>query len=194
MRYESFVRQQICEVGKILWQLGFTPFNAGNIVVKIADDEYLATPTRVSKGTMTPDMILKINGNMEVLEKMAPYELTSEVKIHIKALKIREQYGAAATIHTHSPFCQIFSILNEPFMDQEGEFVGPKSVPVTPYEKPGSDELADSIVTAMEAGPHVIMGGHGPLVVGNSLDQALMFSEMIEHSAKIAYHLRLLKR
>lgn len=194
MKYESFVRQQICEAGKILWTLGFTPFNAGNICVKIADNEYLATPHNVSKGTMTPDMILKINGDMEVLECMAPYELTSEIKIHIRALKIREDLGATASIHTHSPYCQIFSILNEPFMDMEGEFVGPKSVPIAPYEKPGSVELAESIVSAMEKGPYVIMGGHGPLTVGNSLDQALMFSEMIEHSAKIAYLLRQLKK
>ena len=194
MNYTDFVRQQICDAGKILWQLGFTPFNAGNICVKVADNEYLATPTQVSKGTMTPDMILKINGDLEVLECMAPYQLTSEIKIHIRALKIREKYGATATIHTHSPYCQVFSIINEPFMDMEGEFVGPKSVPIVPYAKPGSWELADTINEAMEQGPYVIMGGHGPLTVGNTLDQAIMFSEMIEHSAKIAYLLRQLKK
>ena len=194
MDYSKIVREQICYVGSKLWQLGFTPFNAGNICVKIADDEYLATPTGVSKGDMTPDMILKINGDLEVLESMEPYKLTSEIKIHIRALQVREKFGAMATIHTHSPYCQVFSLINEPFMELEGEFVGPKNVPIAPYEKPGSWELAESIVPAMEEGPFVIMGGHGGLTVGSSLDQAFAFTEMIEHSAKVAFLLRQIQK
>jgi len=194
MNYTDFVRQQICDVGNKLWQLRYSPSNAGNICVKVGDDEYLATPTRVSKGGMTPDMILKINGNLEVLESMKPYELTSEIKIHIRALQVREKFGATATIHCHPPYCQVFSLIDEPFMEMEGEFVGFKNVPITPFEKPGGWELADSIVPAMEKGPVVIMGCHGPLTVGSTLDEAFMLTEMLEHSAKVAFLLRQIKK
>ena len=190
----KIMREQICEIGRRLWELGFTPFNAGNICVKVGEDEFLATPTQVSKGNMTPDMILLINSKFEVLESMEPNKLTSEIKIHIKALQIREDKGATATIHTHSPYCQVFSLIKEPFMDIEGEFVGPKSVPIAPFAKPGSTELADSIVPAMKEGPFVIMEGHGALTVGNSLEQAFSLTEMIEHSAKVAYLLRMLQK
>ena len=194
MNYSDFVRQQICDFGKRLWQLGFSPSNAGNIVVKIADDEYLATPTQVSKGHMTPDMILKINSNLDILESMAPYKLTSEIKVHMRGMKTREKFGAAATIHAHPPFCQVFSLINEPFMEIEGEFIGMKSVPIAPFAKPGSRELADSIIPAMEKGPCVIMQSHGPLTVGKTLDEAFMLMEMLEHSAKVAYLLRQIKK
>jgi len=194
MSKSDLVRKQICEIGNKLWQLGFTPSNAGNICVKIGEDEYLATPTGVSKGSMTPDMILKINSNFEVLESMEPYKLTTEIKIHMKALIIREQYGATATIHTHAPYSQVFSLIDEPFMEMEGEFVGPKNVPVAPFEKPGSDELADSIVSAIEKGPCVLLGCHGLLTVGATLQQAFMLTEMVEHSAKVAFLLRQIKK
>jgi L-fuculose-phosphate aldolase len=194
MDYSKFMRQQICDAGNRLWQFGFTPSNAGNICVKVGDDEYLATPTRVSKGSMTPDMIVKINGNLEVLESNEPYKLTSEIKVHMRALQVREKFGATATVHIHSPYCQVFSLINEPFMDLEGEFIGIKSVPITPFEKPGSWELAESIVPAMEKGPCVIMGSHGTLTVGATLDQAVMLAEMVEHSAKVAFLLRQIKK
>jgi len=194
MNFSDFMRQQICDVGNRLWQLGFTPSNAGNICVKVGDDEYLATPTGVSKGFMTPDMILKINGNLDVLESMEPYKLTTEIKIHVRALQIREKHGAMATIHTHAPYSQVFSLINEPFMEMEGEFVGPKSVPIAPFAKPGSWELAESIVPAMEQGPVVILGSHGLLTVGATLDAAFMLTEIVEHSAQVAILLRQVKK
>ncbi len=187
MKYEDFIKQHICETGYKLWQSGFTPSNAGNICVKIGDDEYLATPTRVSKSALTPEMILKINSNLEVLESREPYKLTSEIKVHIRALQTREKFGAIASVHTHAPYCQIYSMLNVPFIEQKGEFIGFKSVPVAPFEKPGTWELAESVVPALKEGPCVIMGGHGPVTVGTDLDEAFMLMEMLEHSAKVAY-------
>ena len=194
MDISKLVREQICDAGNRLWRQGFTPSNAGNICVKVGDDEYLATPTQVSKGNMTPDMMVKINSELEVLEKMAPYELTSEIKIHMRALAVRAKFGATATVHIHSPYCQVFSLVDEPFMEIEGEFVGFKSVPITPFAKPGSWELADSISQAMENSPCVIMGGHGTLTVGETLEQAVMLAEMVEHSAKVAFLLRQIRK
>jgi L-fuculose-phosphate aldolase len=171
--------------------LGFCPSNGGNIVVKVSDDEYLATPTRVSKGDMTPDMILKINGNLDVLECNAPYGLTSEIKIHVRAMELRAQHGAAATIHCHAPFLQLYSTLGLDSLVQEGEFIGPNKIPITPYAAPGSWDLADTINAAMKISPFCILGNHGPLTVGKTLDEAYMMMEAIEHTAKVSYYAHL---
>ncbi len=188
------MRQKICDVGYKLWLLGFCPSNGGNIVVKVAEDEYLATPTRVSKGDMTPDMILKINGKLEVLESCAPYGLTSEIKIHVRAMEVRAQYGAAATIHCHAPFLQLYSTLGLDFLEQEGEFIGPKKIPIAPYAAPGSWDLADTIVEPMKNSPFCILGNHGPLTSGKTLDEAYMLMEAIEHTAKVSYYMHLYKK
>lgn len=187
MNYPDFVRQRICDIGHRLWLDGFTPSNAGNIVVRIAEDEFLCTPHAVSKGSMTPDMILKVNSKLEVLERCEPYETTSEVRIHIRALQTRQKFGAMASIHTHATYCQLYSLLGVPFMEQKGEFVGPKNIPCVPYEKPGTWELAESIVPAMMEVPYALMGAHGPITVGKTLDEAFMLMESIEHSAQVAY-------
>ena len=187
MNYSDFMRQRICDIGHRLWLMGFCPSNAGNIVVKICDDEFLCTPHGVSKGSMTPDMILKVDGDLNVLEGCAPYETTSEIRVHIRALQTREMFGATASVHTHAPYCQLYSLLGVPFMEQKGEFVGPRNVPCVPYVKPGTWELADSIIPAMKEAPYVLMGAHGPVTVGKTLEEAFMLMESIEHTAQIAY-------
>ena len=194
----SMMRQKICDIGYKLWLRGFCPSNAGNICVKVGDDEYLATPTMTNKGAMTPDMIFKVNGKLEILEECAPYALTSEIRLHIRALEIRSKDGATASIHTHSPFCQLYSILGTPSMKLEqeemDELIGPRQIPITPYAKFGTWELADTINEPMRDIPFVILGHHGPLTVGKDLDEAFMLMEAIEHSAKISYLLQLYKK
>jgi len=179
----------ICNVGHKLWLLGFCPSNAGNICVRVGDDEYLATPTMTSKGDMTPEMIFKVNGKLEILEGFAPYELTSEIRLHLRALEIRRKDGATASIHTHSPFCQLYSFLDIPSMDfkQEGELIGLRQITIAPYARYGTWELADTINEPLKDKPFVILGSHGPLTVGKDLDEALMLMEAIEHSAKLSY-------
>ena len=60
---EYEIKKQICEIGKRIYQNGFVAANDGNISVKINDKEVLCTPTGVSKGYMTPDMICKVDIN-----------------------------------------------------------------------------------------------------------------------------------
>ena len=60
------IKQEICEVVHRLYDHGFVAANDGNISVKVGPNEYYCTPTGVSKGSLTPDMIIKIDGEMEL--------------------------------------------------------------------------------------------------------------------------------
>ena len=55
------IKQEICEVGHRLYAHGFVAANDGNISVKVGENEFYCTPTGVSKGSLTPDMIIKID-------------------------------------------------------------------------------------------------------------------------------------
>ncbi|MBO5946460.1 MAG: class II aldolase/adducin family protein, partial [Clostridia bacterium] len=75
------IKKEICEVGHVLYQLGFVAANDGNISVKISENEYYCTPTGVSKRVLTPDMIIKVDKNGNKLEgKLNP---SSEIKMHM---------------------------------------------------------------------------------------------------------------
>ena len=67
MASEYAIKQQICEIGKRIYDRGMVANNDGNISVKIGPDEFLCTPTGVSKGFMTPEYICKVDKDGNVL-------------------------------------------------------------------------------------------------------------------------------
>ena len=60
MATENEIKQQICDIGKRIYDRRMVASNDGNISVRISENEYLCTPTGVSKGFMTPEYICKI--------------------------------------------------------------------------------------------------------------------------------------
>ena len=51
------IKQDICEIGRRIYQKEFVAANDGNISVRIGENEVLCTPTMQSKGFLTPDDI-----------------------------------------------------------------------------------------------------------------------------------------
>ena len=79
---EYKIKEQMCEIGRRLYNKGFAAANDGNITVRLNDKEILCTPTMVSKGFMKPDDICKVDyegkqlagtrKRIEVAEKYLP--------------------------------------------------------------------------------------------------------------------------
>ena len=65
---DAQAKQMILEVGRRMYQGGFVAANDGNISCKVGDNEIWATPTGVSKGFMTEDMLVKLDLDGNVLE------------------------------------------------------------------------------------------------------------------------------
>ncbi|HVB38706.1 MAG TPA: class II aldolase/adducin family protein, partial [Vicinamibacterales bacterium] len=57
-RTEESLRADIVEIGRRVHARGFVASNDGNISVRLDGGRLLATPTGVSKGDMTPDMMV----------------------------------------------------------------------------------------------------------------------------------------
>ena len=76
---EIKIKEQICDIGKRIYDRGMVAANDGNISVKLNDHEYLCTPTGVSKGFMTPDYICKINEKGELIDSNDGFRPSSEI-------------------------------------------------------------------------------------------------------------------
>ena len=94
------IREQVCDVCHKMWQLGWVAANDGNVSVKLPDGNFMATPTGISKSFITPEKLVIINDEGEVLEG-APYKPSSEIKMHLRCYKEREDVGAV--VHAHPP-------------------------------------------------------------------------------------------
>ena len=58
---EYEIKKQICDIGRRIYNRNMVAANDGNISVKLNDNEFLCTPTGVSKGFMTPEFICKVD-------------------------------------------------------------------------------------------------------------------------------------
>ena len=182
-------RQNICEMGRRIWQRGWTAYNSGNISVKVDENAYLVTPTGVSKGFMHPEMILLVNSEGEKLEQSS-YSTTSEFKLHVMCYKKREDVGSV--IHAHTPMCTVFAAAGE---NLEGDFLVDSGllfgeIPCAPYYTLGTSELAMSIEEYIFNHDAMLLANHGVITVGRDVETAYFLLEEAENLANITWHLK----
>ena len=88
---EFEIKKQLCDIGKRIYNRNMVAANDGNFSVKIAENEYLCTPTGVSKGFMTPEFICKVDGKGNVIQANPGFKPSSEIKMHMRVYEKRPQ-------------------------------------------------------------------------------------------------------
>lgn len=133
------IKKQLCDIGRRIYQNGFVAANDGNFSVKISENEFYCTPTGVSKGYMTPDMILKVDGQGNMLEPNAKYKPSSEFKMHLRVYQ--ERPDVTAVVHAHPPVATAHAVCGMPLdsmiMPEVIIFLG--EVPLTKYGTPSTN-------------------------------------------------------
>ncbi len=180
------IKKEICEVGHKLWMKGFVAANDGNISVKISDNEYYCTPTGVSKGDLTPDMIIKVDKDGKKLEgKLNP---SSEIKMHMRVY--RERPDVTAVVHAHPPVATAFTVadidLDQYILPEAVLTIG--DVPTCDYGTPSTMEIPDSLDPYLQNHDAFLLRNHGALTVGCNLQKAFFVMEEVEFNAVICKH------
>ncbi|WP_089739946.1 class II aldolase/adducin family protein [Gracilibacillus ureilyticus] len=180
--YSDFeAKKLICDIGKRVYQKNFVAANDGNISVRVGPDTIWTTPTGVSKGFMTPDMMVKMNLDGKVLA--GNRKPSSEVKMHLRVY--RESEETNAVVHAHPPVATSYAIaginLEKPVSPEAVVLLG--RIPVAPYATPGTEEVPDSITPLIKDHHAVLLANHGALTWGRDLIEAYYRMESLEHYA-----------
>lgn len=180
------LRRQICDIGKRAYDKGMGAANDGNISVLLEDGTLLCTPTGVSKGYMTPDMICRIDRTGNLVEDCA-YKPSSEIKMHLVVYDQRED--VRAVVHAHPVYATVHAICGKPLVEQimpeSTIFLG--EVPLTPYGLPSTPELAEAIIPALKRHDALLLENHGALSCGHDLQSAWFKMEALDYYAKVVY-------
>ncbi len=186
------VREQICDVCHKMWQLGWVAANDGNVSVKLDDGTFLATPTGISKSFITPEKLVRIDKDGNILEAVGNYKPSSEIKMHLRCYTEREDVGAV--VHAHPPTATGFAVANIPLdkYTMIETVVALGSIPVTPYGTPSTNEVPEAIAPYLAEHDVMLLKNHGALSVGDSLLTAYYKMETLELFAKISLNARLL--
>lgn len=188
----QMIKEQICDVCHKMWQLGWVAANDGNVTVRLEDGTYLATPTGISKSFITPDKLVRIDKDGNILEAMGDYKPSSEIKMHLRCYQEREDVGAV--VHAHPPTATGYAVahidLDRYTMIETVIAIG--SIPVTPYGTPSTMEVPESIAPYLAEHDVLLLANHGALTVGADLLTAYYRMETLELYAKISLTAHLL--
>ena len=195
---ESFAREEICRVGKSLFDRGYVHATAGNISVRL-DDGFLITPTDACLGFLDPARLARVDANGQQ---------TSGDRAS-KTLALHRQIYAAATafdpstrcvIHTHSSHCVALTL--RPDVDDAGAELLPAvtpyfvmkvgHVPLIAYHRPGDPAVADRVAEQIEAWGRrgapiraVMLARLGPNVWHDTPAAAMAVLEELEETARL---------
>ena len=184
---ERGLRQAICDIGLKVWQRGYVAANDGNISVRMDDGAVLCTPTGISKGSLTPEMICKLKIDGTIISEQPPYKTSSEVKVHLRLYQ--EDEKVRAVIHAHPIYGTAFAIGGHQLVNKmmPENILAMPVIPVAPYATPSTMQLAENIVPFVHDYSVCLMEMHGALSWGPSLLITYQNMERLEYTAKLTY-------
>lgn len=184
---EYEIKKQICDIGKRIYGNGMVAANDGNISVKLNDNEFLCTPTGVSKGFMTPEYICKVDADGKVLQANPGFKPSSEIKMHMRVYKKRPDVNSV--VHAHPIYATSFAIagipLTQPIMPEAVIALG--CVPIAEYGTPSTEEIPDAVEKYLQHFDAVLLENHGALTYSDTLLNAYHKMESVEFYAKLLY-------
>lgn len=173
-------------MGRLLYDRGYVVSNDGNISVRVAENEVLITPSGVSKGRMTTDMMVRTDLEGNVLE--GDRYPSSESKMHL--MVFRKRPDVMGVVHAHPPVSTAFAIARRPLKERylAEMVIGLGEVPVAEFAMPSTDEVPNSVEPFVMDHSTVLLANHGVLAWGPSLWSAFDRLEVVEQTARIYLH------
>src|SRR6266513_1063556 len=144
VKTEREYREDICQVGRLVFQKGWVAANDGNISIRLDAERILATPTGVCKGMMHVDdlIIVDMQGN-KISGRAAR---TSEIAMHTTIYGMRPDIKAV--VHAHPPVATGFAAagraLNLALLPEV--VIGLGCVPLADYGLPGTPALTEPML------------------------------------------------
>ena len=193
---ESQARDEICRVGKSLFDRGYVHATAGNISWCLDDASFLITPTDACLGFLDPARLSLVDAQGTHVSGDRP---SKTVVLHSRIVAAAAKYdaGTRSALHSHSTHCVALSLAS-----QQAELLPPITpyfvmkvghVPHVPYHRPGAPEAAEEVARLIgaygEAGTPiraVMLNRLGPVVWHDSPAAAMAVLEELEETARLA--------
>jgi L-fuculose-phosphate aldolase len=183
VRSEQQFRDDIVQVGRLMFDKGWVASNDGNVSIRMDDGRILATPTGVCKGMMTASDLIMCNLQGDKL--CGDRERTSEMGMHLTIYNLRPD--VKAVVHAHPPVATGFAAagraLDVALLPEVVISLG--WVPLAEYGLPGTPALTQGMLRYIPKYDALLMANHGVVTYGDDVFQAYSRMEIVEHFARI---------
>jgi L-fuculose-phosphate aldolase len=172
------IKEEIVQVGKKLWLREYVDGNGGNISYRISDDYVLCTPTMRSKGDLTTGCLCLVDFKNQKI--CGEYSQTSEILLHFEIYKAVPE--ARSVIHCHPPHATAYAITGMipqgDIIPEQEVFIGP--VAVAPYDTPGTQVFAETILPYARNHNTILLENHGIVSWADTVTHAEWYVEIVD--------------
>lgn len=172
------IKQEICAVGRKLWNRQYVDGNGGNISYRIGPNEVICTPTLISKADLTPEDLCLVDLEGNQIAGKRPR--TSEIYLHLEIYKAVPE--AKAAVHCHPPHATAYAITGRVppsrVIPEYEVFIG--TVAVAPYETPGTPQFAQTVLPFVKQHNTVLLANHGVVCWADSVTHAEWYAEVVD--------------
>jgi L-fuculose-phosphate aldolase len=180
---EQEYRQDIIDVGKLIYQKGWVAANDGNISIRLDENRVLCTCTGISKGMMTAGDLIECDLNGDKLS--GSRERTSEIAMHLTIYRTRPDIFSV--VHAHPPVATGFAVAGKPLTLAllPEVIIGLGCIPLAEYGTPGTPALTEGMLPYIPQYDAILMRNHGLVCYGEDVYKAFFKMETVEHFARI---------
>ena len=184
------IKQEIVKIAKKEYHAGMVNMFEGNISVRV-EDRFLITPSQVDKDIMTPEMIVEVDAQGNVLNDTG-YNASSELMMHLEIYRLRSDINAV--VHNHSMYATAFAMNHMPIrtdcLAEINQFL--EEVPVVPYGTPGTSRIYEHFEEIISDRFALLLANHGVVTFAADLEHAFSFAEAVEKVAQQIFISKLL--
>lgn len=178
------IRKKIVATGKKILNYSLVVGTWGNVSARVPGEDLIAiTPSGMNYELLQPEdvVLLDLTGNV-VEGKRKP---SIEVPLHLAIYRARKDVNAI--VHTHSTYATALACARKPIpaaVEDLVQIVGGE-VRVAAYALPGTPELGQNALQALEGRNAVLLANHGLLGAGKDLEEALKICLVAEKAAQV---------
>lgn len=179
-------RQLLIEYGKKMVNDHLTAGTGGNLSILDRSTGLMAiSPSGIDYFETKLEDIVIMNLGGDVVEGTC--KPSSELNLHIALYKKKPEI--TAVVHTHSTYCIVLSTLDMPIkaVNYILADAGTPSVPVAPYRRFATQELADAVADSIGDSNACLMANHGLSTCGKNLQSAYSLARECEWIAEIQW-------
>jgi L-fuculose-phosphate aldolase len=181
------LRREIVQYAHKVYAKGWVANHDGNLSVRLGPNRILVTPTAMSKGDIKEgDLVVVNDAGEKVSGKRRSF---SEMALHNAVYGHRQD--VQAVVHAHPPFATAMSVagmgIDKPILAEAVVSLGAR-IPLVPFAMPKTPAWTQGVAQGCQTADALILENHGVIAYGDSLEQAFLRLELVEHLATIMHH------
>jgi L-ribulose-5-phosphate 4-epimerase len=177
------LRAHVLQTARLLPKYNLVWMAGGTVCARDPQTGYVVvTPSGMDYERLTPDDMIVTDKDMNLVE--GKFRPSVALNLWIGFMHARTELNAV--VHTHSPYATAFSVAYQPIpviTETMADWFG-QPVQVTRYLSVEDPEFPTLPVEVMGNGYAVLLGNHGPITVGKTLEHALERAVTLEEAAR----------